>query len=135
MVSRAEGRRDQDGWTLVELTIVISLITILAAIASVGYRSAIVRSKEAVLKEDLFQMREAIDQHYADKGEYPGTLEDLVTEKYLRRIPQDPLTGSVETWQTVLVDFNPSDPLAQGIFDVTSGSDGTALDGTLYVDW
>ena len=114
MVTRRTGRRGQGGWTLVELTIVISLITVLAAIALVGYRNAITRSREAVLKEDLFRMRDAIDQYYADRGEYPSTLENLVTDGYLRTIPEDPLTGSAETWQTELAELDPADPIRAG---------------------
>ena len=135
MVTRRAGRSVPGGWTLVELTIVISLITILAAIALVGYRNAITRSREAVLKEDLFRMRDAIDQYYADRGEYPSTLENLVTDGYLRTIPEDPLTGSAETWQTELAELDPADPFAQGIYDVRSSAEGAALNGTLYADW
>ena len=125
----------QDGWTLVELTVVVSLITVLSTIALVGYRSAITRSREAVLMEDLFRMRDAIDQYYADRGEYPGSLDTLVSDGYLRAIPDDPLTSSPDTWQTILADLDPANPLSQGIFDVKSGSDGTALDGTRYAEW
>ena len=135
MVTRRSGRRGQCGWTLVELMIVISLITVLTGIALVGYRNAITRSREAVLKEDLFRMRDAIDQYYADKGEHPSTLEILVTDGYLRRIPEDPLTRSAETWQTELADLDSVDPFAQGIYDVKSSAEGTALNGTLYADW
>ena len=135
MVTRRTGRSGQCGWTLVELTIVISLITVLAAIALVGYRNAITRSREAVLKEDLFRMRDAIDQYYADRGEYPSTLENLVTDGYLRTIPENPLTGSAETWQTELAELDPADPFAQGIYDVKSSAEGVALNGTLYADW
>ena len=84
----------QAGWTLVELTIVMSLIVVLSTLALVGYRSAITRSKEAVLKEDLFRMREAIDQYYVDKQRHPVTLESLVTEGYLRSVPVEPFTSS-----------------------------------------
>ena len=127
-------RRGQGGWTLLELTIVISLITVLATIALVGYGSAVTRSKEAVLKEDLFRMRDAIDQHYADKQEYPGTLQALVTEGYLRAVPDDPFTGSAE-WQPVLSELDPADPFTQGVFDVKTMYGGVALDGTAYADW
>ena len=130
------GRRFRaDGWTLIELTIVIALITVLSTIALVGYRSAITRTREAVLKEDLFRMRDAIDQYYADKQEYPATLDTLVSEGYLRTVPEDPLTRTPDTWLPVLAELDPADPLAQGIFDVKSGAEGTALDGTLYADW
>ena len=123
------------GWTLIELTIVISLITILAAISLASYRSAITRSQEAVLKEDLFRMRDAIDQYYADKNEYPATLDALASDGYLRTIPDDPFTRSAATWQTIPAEFDPNNPTAQGIFDVRSGSDSLALDGTPYAEW
>jgi len=134
-----QARRDwwqvETGWTLIELTIVISLITVISAIALVSYRTAITRSQEAVLKENLFRMRDAIDQYYADKTQYPPTLDALVTEGYLRSIPQDPFTNSASTWQTVTADFDPANPTAVGIYDVKSGSDRVALDGTLYAEW
>ena len=133
MVRRLRG--DGSGWTLVELTIVISLVTILAAMALVGYRNALIRAQEAVLKEDLFRMRDAIDQHYADKGEYPGTLEDLVTAGYIRAVPVDPFTNSADSWVTESAEFDPANPFAQGVFDVRSGSEGTAMDGTTYSEW
>ncbi len=113
----------------------MALMTVLAAIALVGYRSAVTRSREAVLMEDLFRMRDAIDQHYADKQEYPPALQDLVTEGYLRALPKDPFTGSVDTWQPVLSELDPTDPFTQGVFDVKSTYDGVALDGTAYTDW
>ena len=128
-------RRGQGGWTLIELTIVISLITVLATIALVGYRSAVTRSREAVLMEDLFRMRDAIDQHYADKQEYPSTLQALVTEGYLRAIPNNPFTGSPDAWRPVLSELDPTDPFAQGVFDVKSTYDGVALDGSAYSEW
>ncbi len=127
--------RRRGGWTLIELTIVISLISILAAIALVGYRNALTRAREAVLQEDLFRMREAIDQHYADKGEYPASLDDLVAAGYLRAVPEDPFTSSPDSWQTEAAEFDAANPFAQGIYDVRSGSEGTALDGTPYREW
>ena len=129
------GRAGNTGWTLVELTIVLSLMTVLASVALVGYRNALTRSREAVLKEDLFRMRDLIDQYYADKGDYPGELHDLVTSGYLRQVPEDPFTNSSDTWLLELVDFNASDPLSQGVYNVRSGSEETALDGTSYSDW
>lgn len=127
--------RGASGWTLIELTIVIALMTILSTIALVGYRTAVTRTREAVLKEDLFRMRDAIDQFHADQGVYPTALEELVSNDYLRSIPDDPFTNSAETWITVLAEVDPSDPLAQGIYDVRSGSLRTALDGTQYAEW
>ena len=128
-------RRNTHGWTLIELTIVIALMTILSTIALVGYRTATTRTREAVLKEDLFRMRDAIDQFHADQGSYPPGLDGLVSNGYLRSIPDDPFTGSAESWITVLAEVDPAEPLTQGIFDVRSGSSGTALDGTLYTEW
>ena len=132
---RARGRV-AGGWTLVELMIVISLITILAGIALASYRSGVTLSREAVLKEDLFHMRGAIDQYLADLGEYPSTLDALVSEGYLRRIPQDPFTGSTTTWLTVLSEPDFNNPTAtMGVFDVKSGSQAAAIDGTPYAEW
>jgi len=129
-------RRNERGFTLIELLTVISLIVILATLGLAQYRSSIQRSKEAVLKEDLFRMRDAIDQYYADKNQYPPNLDALVSEGYLRAVPKDPTTNAVETWQTVPAEADPNNPTAEpGIYDVKSGSDGTALDGTKYSDW
>lgn len=128
--------RNQSGWTLIELLIVIALITVLASLAMVQYRNSVQASKEAVLKTDLFRMRDAIDQYYADKGKYPSSLDTLVSEGYLRKIPEDPMTGSADTWQTVPAEPDPANPSAEpGIFDVKSGAEGTSLDGTAYAEW
>jgi general secretion pathway protein G len=124
------------GFTMIELMVVMSLIIILATIGMAQYKSSIVRSKEAVLKTDLFHMRDAIDQYYADKNQYPATLDALVSEGYMRSIPKDPFTDSASTWQTVPAEPDPNNPTAEpGIYDVKSGSDKTALDGTRYADW
>src|ERR671937_3265417 len=93
--------RDTGGFTLIELLVVISLIVILAGMALVQYQSGVTRSKEAGPKQDLFRMRDAVDQFYADKAKYPATLDEQVSEKYMRSIPVDPFTRSAETWQTV----------------------------------
>ena len=127
--------RGADGWTLIELTIVIALISVLAGMAMAGYRTAVIRSREAVLKEDLFQMRDAIDQHYADREEYPATVDALVLHGYLRSIPIDPFTDSSATWQIVPAPVDSADLLATGIFDIRSGSDRTAIDGSRYAEW
>ena len=127
--------RGAHGWTLIELTIVISLITVLSTIALVGYSNAVTRSREAVLKEDLFRMRDAIDQHYADLGEYPRDLHALVSGRYLRSIPEDPVTRSSATWVVVPAEPDPAEPFVQGVYDVRSGSEAIALDGTAYADW
>ena len=128
-------QRFDSGWTLVEMLIVISLVVIMAGIATISYSSAIKRSREAVLKEDLFRMRDAIDQYFADRTEYPASLDMLVGEGYLRTIPDDPFTDSSTTWQTILADYDQRNPLSQGIYDVRSGAEGLAIDGSPYAEW
>ena len=129
-------RRAERGFTLIELLVVVSLIVLLASIALVQYTNSVQRAREGVLKEDLFRLRDAIDQYYADKSKYPASLDELVSEKYLRAIPVDPITGSADTWQTVMSEPDPMNPSADmGIYDVKSGSDAVALDGTRYADW
>lgn len=121
---------------MIELMVVASLIVILATMGLVQYRHSIVRSKEAVLKEDLFRLRDAIDQYYADKNQYPTTLEALVTDGYLRQMPKDPFTTSETTWQTVQAEPDPTNVTAElGVYDVKSGAEGVALDGTNYNEW
>ena len=123
------------GWTLIELVVVIALMSTLVAIAMIGYGTAVTRAREAVLKEDLFRMRDAIDQYHADRNEYPPGLESLVAQGYLRAIPEDPLTQSTATWQVVLAEYDPANPLSQGVFDIRSGASGTGLDGSPYAEW
>lgn len=132
---RAHAKSDA-GWTLIELMIVVTLIMLLASLSLVQYRNSIVRAKEATLRAQLFIMRDAIDQYYADKAKYPDSLQALVSEQYLRDIPRDPFTESKDTWQTVPAEPEPGAvTAAAGIFDVKSGSDGTSLDGSRYSDW
>ena len=124
------------GFTLVELLIVISLISILAAMGLVQYKNSVVSSKEAVLRTDLFRMRDAIDQYYADKGKYPSALDSLVSDGYMRKVPEDPITKSPDTWVTVPAEPDPNNPSSDaGIYDVKSGAQGTGLDGSNYSDW
>jgi general secretion pathway protein G len=133
---RLPRHRSDGGFTLIELVIVVSLIVILASIGMANYHNSIVRAREAVLKEDLFRMRDAIDQYYADKGSYPTDLNALVSDGYLRSVPKDPLTQSTTSWQTVQSQPDPANPTATpGVYDVKSGSNATALDGTKYSDW
>jgi general secretion pathway protein G len=130
------GGAAEAGFTLIELLVVISLITILATMGLVQYKNSIVRTQEAVLKTDLFRMRDAIDQYYADKGKYPSGLDTLVSDGYLRKVPEDPITKSSDTWQTVPAEADPNTPSAEpGIYDVKSGAPGSALDGSNYADW
>jgi len=124
------------GFTLIELLIVMALIVTLAGLALAQHKTAVVRASEATLKEDLFQIRDAIDQYYADKNQYPSGIDALVSDGYLRRIPKDPFTDSADTWQIVPSEPDPNNPTAApGIYDIKSGSEKTALDGSKYSDW
>ena len=116
--------------------VVVALISVLAGMGVVMYRNSVKRTQEAVLHEDLFRMRDAIDQYYADKAKYPASLEALVTDGYLRQIPKDPITNSSDTWQTVPAEPDPGDPTAEvGIYNVKSGAEGNSMDGTPYNEW
>jgi general secretion pathway protein G len=121
---------------MIELLIVMTLVVILASIGMVQYRNSITRAKEAALKENLYRMRDAMDQFYADKNKWPADLSELVSEGYIREVPKDPITDSKDTWQTEAAEPDPNNPGASGgISNVKSGSDGTSLDGTRYADW
>ena len=135
-VGRRCGLRGVKGFTLIELLVVISMISILAAMGVVQYRNSVQRTKEAILKKDLFEIRDVIDQYYADKGKYPSSLETLVSDGYLRKIPVDPITNSSDTWETVAAEADPANPSAEpGVYNVKSGAPGTSLDGTAYADF
>jgi general secretion pathway protein G len=121
------------GFTLIELMIVITIIGILITLAQPSYNRAVTAAKEATLKENLFILRDAIDQYYADSAKYPPSLTDLAEKKYIRRVPKDPVTGSAETWS--LVYFTDEQGQQHGIFDLKSGSEAIALDGTRYDEW
>ena len=128
--------RRMRGFTLIEMLIVMTLIVVLASVGLIAYQTSVRRGREAVLKEDLYRMRDAIDQYYADKGKYPTDLNELVSTNYIRRVPVDPMTNSAETWQTVVAEPDPSNPSAElGLTDVKSGSEGAAIDGTNYNEW
>ena len=124
------------GFTFVELMVVLTIVVILITMAIPIYNRTIIRAKESVLKNNLFTLRTVIDNYTYDKQKAPQSLQDLVSEGYLREIPIDPMTGSNQTWKTIMEDasqsVNQSEP---GIFDVKSGSDKMSLDGTPYSDW
>ena len=113
------------GFTLIELLVVLAIIATLLMLALPRYFSSVDKSKEAVLKENLYQMRDAISKYYGDKGKYPESLEALADEKYLRQVPRDPITDSAATWVIV----PPQDPQQSGVYDVRSGAPGTTHDG------
>ena len=116
--------------------VVASILIVLAGLGLAQYRNSVTRAREAVLKEDLFRMRDAIDQYYADKMQWPASLDALVSDGYMRKLPDDPFTMSSSSWQTVPSEPDPTNPTASpGIYDVKSGSEATALDNTKYADW
>jgi general secretion pathway protein G len=124
------------GFTIIELLIVMTLVIILASVGMTQYRSSVTRAEEAVLKENLFRLRDAMDQFYADKNKWPSDLSELASEGYIREVPEDPMTKSKDTWQTVQAEPDANNPAsAGGVSDVKSGSDRIALDGTRYADW
>ena len=124
------------GFTLIELMIVMAIIVILIGMAVPYYQKSILRSRETVLRSNLFSLRSMIDEYSFDKQKAPQTLEDLVHEGYLREVPKDPITNSNDTWRLVMEDAGQSvNQTEPGIFDVHSGSDKTGLDGTPYADW
>ena len=135
MVTRQ--KNDQRGFTLIEMLIVVALIGILATVAVGQYQRAIVRAKEATLKENLFVMRSAINQYFADKGEYPFDLQSLVDEDYIYRMPKDPITESTDTWVVKYSDLGDEEDISeeQGITDVNSGAEGDSTEGTPYSEW
>ena len=130
------GRKKSGGFTIIELMVVISIIMIIVSIAVPIYTQSILRAKEAVLRQDLFAMRSAIDQYTMDKSKAPQALRDLMQEGYLREIPKDPFTDSRDTWQVVQEDVLLSiDQNQPGITDVHSGSNRMGSDGTAYSTW
>jgi len=129
-------KRSQRGFTLIELLIVMSIIGILASIVVPNYQRNLIKAREAVLMEDLHQMRRAIDAYFADNIKYPESLEDLVDSKYLRDLPRDPFTQSTDTWEEVAPTPSVEGEFAEGgLEDVHSGDDRVGLNGIPYRDW
>jgi general secretion pathway protein G len=135
-MTAAAPKRSAGGFTLIELMIVMAIIAVLMSVAIPIYNRSIVRSKESVLKNNLYTLRTVIDEYTYDKQKAPASLNDLVSEGYLRQVPVDPLTGTADSWKVIMEDatntVNQSEP---GIFDIRSGSDKTSLEGTPYSDW
>src|SRR2546423_113712 len=126
----------QVGFTLIELMIVILIISILMAIAAPLYTQSVIRAKESVLKQDLFTLREQIDNYTLDKEKAPQSLEDLVSAGYIKEIPEDPFTDSTKTWITVREEVAGNKNVTEtGITDVHNGSNAIAMDGTPYSSW
>ena len=131
------GTRPRSGFTLIEMMIVMTIISILIAVAVPMYQKSILRARESLLRNNLFTIRTVIDEYTYDKQKAPQQLQDLVTEGYLRQVPLDPITGSNNSWKVIIEDaITAVDQTEPGIFDVRSGSDKTSpLDGTPYSEW
>lgn len=121
----------QKGFTLIELLVVLGILMLLLTVAVPKYFGGVDRAKESVLKQDLAVTREALDKFYGDQGRYPGSLEELVDQKYLRAVPVDPITDSKDTWLIV----PPPAETPGGVYDLHSGATGKAMDGSAYADW
>ena len=123
------------GFTLLELITVVAIMSILVAIALPNYKVAILQSREAVLREDLYRFRDLIDQYYSDKGRYPESLETLVAEGYMRKLPVDPITHQAD-WELVPAEPDPDNPNElPGVYDVRSASTAVSMNGTPYNEW
>lgn len=129
--ANGERRMKRRGFTLIELLVVLTVIGILLSIVAPRYFNSVSKAEEAVLHENLLLMRDALDKYHADVGRYPDTLDDLVSKKYLRKLPFDPVAQSDTAWLIV----PPEDPKQGGVYDIKSGAPGTARDGTSYGEW
>ena len=130
---KGTARNTRGGYSLVELMIVVAIIGILVALAVPSFQHSAVKAREAALKQNLQTIRTVLDQHYADKGVYPPSLETLVEAGYLRQVPVDPFTGTAEAW-VIEFEQNPDEGVS-GVFDIHSGSDAVSTNGTPYNEW
>lgn len=124
-------KRLKNGFTLIELLVVMAIIASLLTIAAPRYFRSVEKSREAVLHENLQLTRQVLDKFYSDKGKYPESLDELVSSKYLRSLPYDPITESNSSW----VIITPEPPQQGGVYDIKSAATGVALDGSEYRDW
>jgi type II secretion system protein G len=125
--------RTPKGFTLIELLVVLAVVSLLVSIAAPRYFRSVERARENTLRTSLAVMRDAIDQHLADRGRYPDSLDQLAERRYLRELPEDPLTGRKDSW--VPLPPPPDSAWSGDLFDVRSGAAGRGLDGSLYADW
>jgi len=131
MLASTQSHKRRRGFTLIELLVVLAVLAILAGITAPLYLERVDEARETTLRYNLVGLRQAIDQFYRDKGRYPKTLDELVQTRYVRSVPEDPITGRSDTW--VLVPAR--EGAAQEVFDVKSGASGRAKDGSAYVQW
>ena len=131
MKGDARFRIRKSGFTLIELIVVLAIIGLLVSIVAPHYTGRVTKAEETVLRQDLLMMRDALDKHYADAGQYPASLQELVAKRYLRSVPSDPITQSNTTW--ILVP--PADRQKGAVYDVRSGAKGTGSNGTPYEQW
>ena len=127
------GETRKQGFTLIELLVVMAIIATLLSVAAPRYLRSIDDAREAALKAQLSQLREALDRYHADRGVYPGSLTELVDKRYLRAVPTDPITDSARTWQ--LLPYPGQDARGEEIYDVRSGAPGTSRHGEPYANW
>jgi general secretion pathway protein G len=125
-------RPRQRAFTLIELVVVMAIVALLVSIAAPRYFRSVERAREGVLRQNLVLMRDAIDKFSADNGRYPESIAELAAKRYMRKVPDDPVTGSSATWVVVAP---PAGSAAGGVYDIKSGSEGNGLDGTPYSSW
>ena len=136
MGNRIRSGKARRGFTLIELMVVMAIVAVLLSIAIPVYQKSITRAKESVLRNNLFTIRTMIDEYTIDKQKAPESLQDLVSEGYLRQVPQDPMTSSDQTWRPIMEETPVGgSSAAPGLFDVRSGSDKTGLNNTAYSEW
>jgi len=130
---RRDAARRSAGFTLIELIVVMAIVALLVSIAAPRYFRSVDQARENTLRTSLLVMRDAVDQFAADKGRYPTTIDELAAERYLRELPEDPVTRRRDSWIALAPPVDSA--IGGGVFDIRSGAAGRALDGRLYADW